>query len=179
MSASPATLYAFDPAHCSITFIVRHIFVNVPGRFSEFDGTVRFDPQNLEGSLFNVTVQAASLDTYVEMRNNHLRSVDFFDVANHPDIRFKSTEIKQKSGSEYLLKGTLTLKGISREVEVPLAYFGKKGSPMDAKQEVAGFATKLDVFMPDYSFCDSKWSAMGVIGQHAALNINFELLKGK
>lgn len=179
MASSPATPYSFDPAHCSITFMVRHIFVNVPGRFSDFGGTVRFDPQNLEGSLFDVTVKAASLDTFVDMRNQHLSSADFFDVENHPDIRFKSTRITHKSGDAYLLKGTLTLKGVSREVELPLSYFGKKDNPMDAKQEVAGFATKLDVSMADYSFCDPKWSAMGVIGQHAQLDINFELLTDK
>lgn len=178
-AAQPAKEYAFDPAHCSITFKVRHIFVDVPGRFSAFGGTFRFDPKNPEGSLFDITVKADSLDTFVDKRNAHLRSADFFDVANFPDIHFKSTKIVKKSETQFLVKGIMTLKGVSREIEVPITYCGKKANPMDPTKEVAGFSTTLTIHMPDYSFCDPKWSTMGIIGQDALLEINFEMLGDK
>lgn len=169
--------YRFDPAHCAITFQIKHIFVNVSGRFSDFSGSVSFDPEDLDGSFFDVKVLAASLDTFVEMRNTHLRSPDFFDVATFPEISFKSSQIQHKSERDYVLKGLMTLKGISREVELPFTFFGTKINPMDPKQEVAGFSTKLDVFLPDYSFCDPKWSKMGIIGQTASLEVDFEMLR--
>ena len=178
-AANLAKEYTFDPAHCSITFKVKHIFVDIPGRFSDFGGTFRFDPNNLAGSVVDIQVKSKSLDTFVEKRNEHLRSADFFDVAKYPEITFKSSSITRKSDTEYVLKGMLTLKGISREIEIPVTYFGKKTNPMDPKKDVAGFATKLDISMPDYSFCDPKWSAMGVIGQHALLEINLEMLADK
>jgi polyisoprenoid-binding protein YceI len=178
-AAEPAKEYAFDPAHCSITFQVRHIFVNVPGRFSDFGGAVRFDPNNLAGSSFDIKVKAASLDTFVDKRNEHLRTADFFDVAKFPEISFKSKAIERKSETQYLIKGTMTLKGVSRDIELPVTYFGVKPNPMDPTKNVAGFAATLDVFMPDYSFCDPKWAAMGVLGQHALLDINFEMLSDK
>ena len=133
-AAQQAQEYRFDPPHCNITFMVRHIFVNVPGRFVDFSGTVRFDPKNLEGSLFDVTVQAASLDTFVDKRNEHLRSAEFFDVAKYPEIRFTSSRITHKAGNIYAVKGTLTLKGVSRAVELPVTYFGKKANPMNPQQ---------------------------------------------
>lgn len=178
-AAQPAKGYAFDPAHCSITFKVRHLFVDVPGRFADFGGTVRFDPANLADSLFDITVKAASLDTFVDQRNEHLRSADFFDVAKFPDIHFKSTKIVKKSEREYVVKGTMTLKGVSREIEVPFTFYGKKDNPMDPTKEVAGFAAKLDVPMADYTFCDPKWSVMGIIGKNALLEINLEMLSAK
>lgn len=179
MSSTPAVLYAFDPAHCAITFQVRHILVNVPGRFGEFSGTVRFDPQNLAGSVFDIAVKAASLDTFVEQRNAHLRSADFFDVEKFPEIRFTSSAITHQSGDVYLLKGTLTLKDASREIEVPITFLGIKDNPMNPKEDVAGFQATLGVFTPDYSFCDPKWSVMGLIGQNVTLEINLEMLKDK
>jgi len=176
-AAGQAGEYAFDPPHCAITFQVRHIFVNVPGRFADFGGVVRFDPANLAGSVFDVAIKAASLDTFVEQRNAHLRSPDFFDTQKFPEIRFRSSAIERVSDTQFLVKGTLTLKGASREIVVPLTFFPPKPSPMDPKQEVAGFTAKLDVSMPDYAFCDPKWSVMGVMGDSALVEVNFEMIR--
>ncbi|WP_243438686.1 YceI family protein [Fundidesulfovibrio soli] len=174
-AAQPAREFVFDPPHCAITFKVRHIFVEIPGRFAEYGGTVRFDPGNLAGSVFDVTVKAASLDTFVDKRNEHLRSPDFFDAAKFPDISFKSSKIQRVSAHEFTMTGTLTLKGVSKVITLPLTYHGMKIHPMDPKVEVAGFSAKLNIFMPDYSFCDPKWSEMGVLGQNALVEIGFEL----
>jgi len=174
-AAQPAREFAFDPAHCAITFKVRHIFAEIPGRFADYGGTVRFDPKNLAGSVFDVTVKAASLDTFVDKRNEHLRGPDFFDVAKYPDISFKSSKIERVSDHEFKMTGTLTLKDVSREITLPITYHGMKANPLDPKVEVAGFSAKLNVFMPDYSFCDPKWSEMGVLGQNALVEVGFEL----
>lgn len=108
--------WSIDSSHSSIEFAVRHMGIaTVRGRFRKFDGAVELDEDHrLRG--VQVSIDAASIDTGVEQRDNHLRSPDFFDVARYPTIQFRSTGIERRSGGGYRLTGDLTMHGQTRPV---------------------------------------------------------------
>src|ERR1700688_3734714 len=89
-----ADTYFFEKNHSSIGFQVRHLFSNLPGKFDDFTGTIQFDEANPEQSSVEVSIKTASIDTGVKMRDDDLRSVNFFDVAKFPEITFKSKSVK-------------------------------------------------------------------------------------
>src|ERR1039458_3392367 len=89
-----AAEYGFDKAHSHIGFSVKHILSKVQGGFKDYDGSFSFDPAKPEAGKIDVTIQTASIDTGVEMRDHHLQSPDFFDAAKYPTITFKSTSVE-------------------------------------------------------------------------------------
>jgi polyisoprenoid-binding protein YceI len=89
---------------------------NVSGGFSKVSGTVDFDPANPAASRIDVTIEAASIDTRNPKRDEHLRSADFFDVANHPRITFQSTKVERVGQDRYRVTGNLTIRGVTKEV---------------------------------------------------------------
>jgi len=112
-----ATAYDIDPAHSSAHFSVRHLMIsNVKGEFTKLSGTVVFDSENPSASKVETVIDVASLHTRDEQRDGHLKSPDFFDVANFPEIRFESTSITATGASEHLVKGNLTIHGVTKEV---------------------------------------------------------------
>lgn len=89
-AAVAADRYAFDPAHTSVAFSVRHLVINnIRGKFTDFTGTILFDEADLTKSSVTVTIKTASIDTDVDKRDDDLRSASFFDAAKHPGITFK------------------------------------------------------------------------------------------
>ena len=129
----PTTLtgsYAIDPAHSRIGFVARHAMVTkVRGSFNEFAGTGYFDAENPAASRLELTIQAASIDTRNADRDAHLRSNDFFDMENHPEIRFVSTAGEQVDGDNYRVTGDLTIKGVTKPVTVDFQYTGTVVDP--------------------------------------------------
>jgi polyisoprenoid-binding protein YceI len=122
--------YSFDKAHSSIGFRVKHMgLVEVPGYFRDFTGTVNYAPQDVTKSTVEFTAKAASVDTGVAPRDNHLRTKDFFEVETYPDITFKSTKIEKK-GKGLMLTGDLTMKGVTKSISFP---FNVAGFLKDAK----------------------------------------------
>jgi polyisoprenoid-binding protein YceI len=123
--------YDIDPGHSSLEFAAKHAMVTtVRGRFSDFGGTIYLDGANPENSRAEVRINVDSLDSRSEQRDEHLRSADFFDVATHPEITFRSTRAgRGKKDGEYVLHGDLTIRGVSREVELNLAYTGAAKDP--------------------------------------------------
>ncbi len=120
--------FRIDPEHTNIGFKVRHFFSKVPGRFNKFEGQIRLDRENLaKGSSVEITIDAASIDTNDEKRDQHLRSADFFDVANHPKLTFKSTKVRQAGDNKLKVDGNLTIRGVTRPVtlDVDVLGFGK------------------------------------------------------
>lgn len=116
--------YSFDMAHSSIGFRVRHMgLVDVPGNFRNFEGTLNFDADKVSESTVEFKAEVKSVDTGVNARDNHLRSKDFFEVMTFPDMTFKSKRIKKK-GKRYMVKGDLTLKGVTKEIEFPVRIYG-------------------------------------------------------
>ena len=176
-AAGMAQLWNIDPDHSSVNFSVRHIFVPIPGRFDAFGGTIRFDPDNLEGSSIDIGIDTASVNTFVAKRNEHLRTPDFFDATRYPAMTFKSTRITHTGGDAYLAQGTLTIKDVSRDITLPFTYLGQKKHPMVPDKTVAGFTATLSLKLLDYHVGEDKWQKMGVLGESADIALYMELLR--
>lgn len=138
MSATPTSTtptpttgtYAIDPSHSRIAFVARHAMVTkVRGSFNEFSGTGYFDAEEPARSHLQLTIQAASIDTGNDDRDGHLRSNDFFDMENHPEITFASTAVERVDGDTYRVTGDLTIKGVTRPVTVDFDYGGTAVDP--------------------------------------------------
>ena len=122
-ATSPATSrtdvshWDIDAAHSSVHFSVRHMMVsNVRGEFTRVSGSVTIDPRDITRSSVEAVIDAASVNTRDEKRDEHLRSADFLDVANFPTIEFKSTRISRDSDGALKLAGNLTIHGVTKEV---------------------------------------------------------------
>lgn len=117
--------YEIDNVHSSVGFSIRHNLVaKVQGSFTQFKGTLRVDRDHLESSTVEATIQAASLSTANEKRDNHLRSPDFFDVATYPTLSFKSKSWKHTGGDNYDVAGDLTIHGVTKEVVLKVTSLG-------------------------------------------------------
>ncbi len=106
--------------HSSVKFNIKNFGFNVAGTFKGLNGTVQFDPADLSHASFDVTIAANSINTGIDMRDNHLRSEDYFDVKNYPQIRFTSTRVvnSNKSGT-FIVYGNLTIRQTTKEMSIP------------------------------------------------------------
>ncbi|GDY31573.1 YceI family protein [Gandjariella thermophila] len=122
--------YTLDPAHSRIGFVARHAMVTkVRGAFNEFSGTVHIDGADVSRSSATVTIKVDSIDTRNADRDAHLRTNDFLQVADYPEITFTSTDIKQTGEDSYEVTGDLTIKGVTRSVTIPLTLEGAARDP--------------------------------------------------
>ncbi|MFI6055084.1 YceI family protein [Streptomyces violascens] len=122
--------YILDPAHTRIGFIARHAMVTkVRGAFHEFEGTAHLDGTDPTRSSAQVVMKTASIDTGVEQRDQHLRTNDFLDAPNFPDITYRSTAIEPRSDTEYRVAGDLTIKDTTRPVTIDFQYTGNAVDP--------------------------------------------------
>jgi polyisoprenoid-binding protein YceI len=126
---SLAAVVKVDESHTDIGFTITHLVVSkVNGRFNKFDGAFNFDPKKSTFSDFNVTVDAASIDTKDAKRDTHLKSEDFFDVSKFPTITFKSTKVEGK-GKKGKVHGDLTMRGVTKPVVLDYTYNGQVTDP--------------------------------------------------
>ena len=115
--APSPTQWQIDPAHSAAHFSVRHLMIsNVRGEFGKVSGNVVLDPSDLTKSTVEVIVDATTIDTREPQRDEHLRSADFFDVANHPAITFRSKQITAAGAGRFKVTGDLTIRGVTRAV---------------------------------------------------------------
>jgi polyisoprenoid-binding protein YceI len=122
--------YTLDPAHSRIGFVARHAMITkVRGSFNEFAGSGYFDVVSPERSHLEVTIKADSIDTRNADRDAHLRSNDFFDMENHPEIRFVSTSVARVDDDTYRVDGDLTIKGVTRQLSIDLEFTGAATDP--------------------------------------------------
>src|SRR5574341_1646415 len=112
-----AVEYQIEPVHSSAYFSVRHLMVsNVRGEFAKVTGTVVYDPKNLKASSVEATIDATSINTHEPKRDDHLKSPDFFDVANFPTLTFQSKRVEKAGKGKLRVRGDLTIRGVTREV---------------------------------------------------------------
>ncbi|NUU22716.1 MAG: YceI family protein [Streptomycetaceae bacterium] len=142
--------WVIDPVHSAVTFSVRHLaLAGARGAFAEFSGqiTVGDDPLTSE---VRAEIAIPSLNTLNEARDGHLLSADFFDADNHPTAVFASTGgVQQDADGEYTVKGELTLKGVSKPVELKLAYNGITTNPQ-SNADTAGFSAVTEILRSDF-----------------------------
>ncbi|HEV8240370.1 MAG TPA: YceI family protein [Thermoanaerobaculia bacterium] len=123
-AAAATDTWTIDKEHSTVSFQVRHFVTKVRGQFDAFQGSVRMDPQHPETGSVEFTIDAKSIDTDSPKRDEHLRSPDFFDVANNPQITFKSKKVVPLAAGRFAVGGTLTMRGVAREVTLPVEVLG-------------------------------------------------------
>ncbi len=168
-----------DRAHTEVTFSVRHFFTPVTGKFDDFDVSLVYDAENVGNSKVTATIPVASIDTNNEDRDEHLRSDDFFGVATHPNITFESTSVRRVNANELIATGNLTIKGVTREVQLPIEILGiqELEGPMAQQMgvsKVASFHTTLEINRNDFTVGTGNWAAATVIGRDVTIEIAVE-----
>ncbi len=138
-----------DTAHTSLEFAARHMMVStVRGHFKEFSGEVEIDAGDLTRSWATAEIKAASLDTREDRRDTHLRSADFFDVEKFPLITYRSGKIESRGDNRFLVQGELTIKDVTRPIELEVEFLGMESSPYGFK--VAGFEARGSLSRKDF-----------------------------
>ena len=120
--------YTPTDAGSKVRFVIKNFGINTGGTFEGLAGTIVFDPANITGASFNVSVDAKTVDTDLEARDNHLRKEEYFDVEKYPRLSFKSTKITTTNKEGYLyMFGVITIKNISKEISFPFKQTSKDG----------------------------------------------------
>jgi len=171
--ALAADTYAIDGAHSSAAFAVKHLGLStVHGRFADVSGTILLDSQAPEKSSVTAVIKSASLSTDNAQRDKHLRSEDFFDTAKYPEIRFQSSSVRREGGDKFVAVGTLTIRDVSKPVEIPFTLAQGKGPKGESRLGVDGALT-LSRF--DYHV---SWDSTGaLVGKDVKIELNVEAVK--
>ncbi len=160
--------YKIDPVHSSSNFSVKHMMVStVKGRFTDIQGTISYDPQEVTKSSVKAMIKTASVNTDNEMRDKDLKGPDFFDVAKYPEMKFESTKI-EKRGEQYVAIGNLTIKDVTKQVEVP---FTVNAAALGGQKRLGVDAT-FTINRMDYHV---DWNKMpGGVGNDIKIELNIE-----
>ena len=170
--------WKIDSAHSEVIFSVRHMMIStVRGRFNTVNGTVEFDEVTPGNSSVNVEIDASSIDTREQQRDDHLRSPDFLDVANYPTITFVSKRVEAVDENHGKIVGDLTIHGVTKEVVLETEYAGQAKSPWGTTS--AGFSAKTKINRKDFGL---GWNATletgGVlVGEEIKVDIEMEIVK--
>lgn len=177
-SSVPVGTWRIDPVHSSVAFSVRHLMVaNVKGRFTRFAGTITTAEDPL-ASTVEASIELASVDTHDNNRDSDVRSEHWFDVERYPVMSFRSTSLSRQ-GAGYRLTGDLTLHGITRSVELDLAFNGTTTDADGATR--AGFTASTELHRRDFGL---NWSTsvggggavagLVVVGERVAVTLDIE-----
>jgi polyisoprenoid-binding protein YceI len=141
--------WTLDPSHTQLGFAARHAMVTtVRGGFHDVAGTLHLDAEDPTRSAAEVTVQAASIDSGVADRDAHLRSGDFLDVEKFPTLSFRSTSARESGDDEYVLSGDLTIRDVTRPVELKISHLGAASDPFGNLR--AGFEGSTVISRKDF-----------------------------
>ena len=176
-AAFAQTTWNNDKMHSKLQFTITHLAVSdVDGEFKDFSVTIWAAKPDFSDAKFQLTANTASVNTGVDARDNHLKSGDFFDVANFPTMTFTSTGITTASPGHYKLTGDLTLHGVTKSVTMDLAYRGTITNPM-SKADDAGFKLTGVIKRSDFGFGSKFGSPM--LSDEVTINANGEFGKAK
>lgn len=175
LAALPAGTYQLEDTHAYVTFSYSHLGFSRPVlRFQEFDATAEVVPDDPVSSSLRVTIDPASIDSAVEKFDEHLKSADMFDVAQHPEITFVSTGIEMTSPTEGTMTGDLTMKGVTKPVTLDVTLNGAGAHPMTGAETFGISATgTLDRTEWDLGY------AAPAVGEEVELRIEAEFVQAE
>jgi len=179
-TATETTTWTIDPTHAEVAFAVKHLMIaSVRGRFGAVEGKVILDEVDPSKSKIDVSIDVNSIDTRQEMRDNHLKSPDFFDVANHPKMHFVSKKIVGDVNDDFKVIGDLSIRGTTREVTLDVSLTGRGNDPWG--NERMGFEAKGKVNRLDFGLHYNPALETGgfVVGDEVKITIDVELIKQK
>ena len=137
------TTWTFEPGHTAAEFCVRHMMVaNIRGHFKNVHGTLKFNPENPQDSSVEVIIDAKEIWSGDLERDGHLRSEDFLDVENYPEITFKGNQVEIMGAHDYMITGDLTIRGVTRQAILDVSYLGSWETPWWEGDEDKGPKTR-------------------------------------
>jgi polyisoprenoid-binding protein YceI len=175
--ANAQITWQIDPAHSNVDFSVRYMMLShVRGTYSDVDATLVQENDGFAGSQVTVAIDAASINTQNNDRDAHLRSDDFFDVENHPEIEFVSREFRKTGENTYKITGDLTIRGTSNPVELDAELIGKIDDPRGFKR--AAFTATTSVNRNDFGVQWNQALEAGgfVVGRNVDITINAQFI---
>ncbi len=173
-SLAGAAEYTIDPVHSKILFKVKHLGIStVTGRFDKFSGTYEYDPKNTKAAKATATIEAASVNSDVEKRDNHLRSADFLDVQKFPKLTFTSKGIKSVGKGKFKLFGDLTIHGVTKPVVLDTDFGGVAAM---GDSERSAFTASATINRRDFGLVYSKALESGglVVGNEVRITLEIE-----
>ncbi len=178
MENSVLTKWAIDPTHSEIQFKIKHLVIStVTGKFKEFSGSLEQEGDTFENAQVEFSANIDSIDTGVADRDGHLKSDDFFNAEKYPELIFKGTSFVKMDNNNYKLTGNLTIRDITREIELDVFYGGTVTDPYG--QIKSGFEITGEINRKDYNL---KWTAVTeagsiVVSDQVKLNLNIQLVQ--
>ncbi len=174
--AAQAANFEVDPAHTSVVFSVSHLgYSYTYGMFRDVKGAVEFDKANPASSKFSLVIDAASLDTMNEKRDEHLKNADFFNVKQFPQITFESTSVAPGNSASgktvYDVTGKLTMHGVEKEVTLPMEFLGEGATPFNDYR--VGFLCQTTLKRSDFGMD----FMVGPVGDSIGVTVSFEAVK--
>jgi polyisoprenoid-binding protein YceI len=177
--STPASRWTIDPAHSAAHFSVRHLMIsNVRGEFTKVSGTAVIDSVNPAKSSVDVQIDANSINTREPQRDDHLRSADFFDVANYPTLTFRSRRIEAQGAEELKLTGDLTIHGVTKEVTFEVE--GPTPTIKDPWGNLrAGITASTKISRKDFGLAFNALTETGgvVVGDEVKITLEAELIQ--
>jgi polyisoprenoid-binding protein YceI len=170
--------YKIDQSHSEVTFKVKHLMIaSASGKFNEFEATMKSNRDDLSDAVVTFEANVESVTTGNEQRDGHLQSDDFFNAAQYPKITFRSTGLKKVSDHDYKLYGDLTIRDITKPIELKVTYNGTIVDPWGNTR--LGFEVEGKVNRHEYGL---KWNAVTetgglVVGADVKIHANVELIK--
>ena len=177
MLLSAGETFSIDASHSNVGFGVKHLVVStVKGAFAEYEGSAEVDMEDFANSSVEVLIKAASIDTRQNDRDEHLRSADFFDVENHPEITFRSTSI-ERDGDDLVAVGDLTIRGNTKSVRMPIEVNGPVTDPWGNFR--LGVSGRVTIDRTEFGLTYSRALETGglVVGKDVEIEIDVELVK--
>jgi polyisoprenoid-binding protein YceI len=143
VSLPPAGTYVLDPTHTEISFVARHMLTKVRGRFTEFDGSIQV-AERPDDSTVEVSVKTASVQTNTQQRDDHLRSADFLESEEYPEMTFRSTGVRVIGDSSFELDGDLTIRDVTKPITLEGEFHGWGKDPFENTKIFAEARTTVD-----------------------------------
>jgi polyisoprenoid-binding protein YceI len=169
--------WAIDAYHSSVTFSIRHMMSKVRGQMKVKEGWIEVDNDDLNTAKVEVVLDAATIDTGVEMRDNHLRSADgHFDVATYPTITFKSKRVEGKDPSNFKVIGDLTIHGITKEVTLNASFNGEGKDPWGNRRVSVSAEAKVNRKDFDLTWNQALEAGGFILGDDVKIEIDLEAI---
>lgn len=174
----PTTTWALDPAHSEIQFKVKHMMIStVSGEFVQFDASIATEGDDFTQAKVKFNADVNSISTKNEQRDGHLKSEDFFDAANHPELTFESTSLNQAGDGQYTLSGKLTIKGVTQPVTLDVEHSGVIKDPYGNNR--AGFEVMGKINRKDFGLTWHQLTETGglIVSDEVRIFANVEFVK--
>ena len=178
MTTTTKTLWKIDPTHSEVQFKVKHLVIStVTGSFGTFNGQIEADEEDFENAKATFTADIDSISTNNEDRDQHLKSDDFFNAEEYPQISFESKNFQKVGEGEYKVTGDLTIRDVTKEIELDVVHGGTVGDPYG--QTKAGFEVTGTINRKEFGL---SWNAVTeagnvVVGDKIKLQLNVQFVQ--